>query len=42
MMSADDVLADLKNKALPTYGTNQERKNRLKKAYGKLSRLIMT
>ena len=34
MMSPEDVLAELKNKALPTYGTNLEKKNRLKKAYG--------
>lgn len=34
-MSAEEVLAELKIKALPTYGTNLEKKNRLKKAHGK-------
>ncbi len=34
MMSAEDVLTDLKSKQLPTFGTHQERKERLKKAYG--------
>jgi hypothetical protein len=35
MMSHEDVTQDLKNRALPTFGTNQERKDRLKKFYGK-------
>jgi hypothetical protein len=34
IMSADEVLTELKNKQLPTYGTNVERKERLKKAHG--------
>ena len=34
MMAAEDVMADLKSRALPTFGTNQERKDRLKKYYG--------
>lgn len=34
IMSAEDVLAELKNKQLPTYGTNVERKERLKKFHG--------
>jgi hypothetical protein len=35
-MSAEDILSELKNKALPTFGTNQEKKDRLKKAHGKI------
>ena len=35
LMSPEEVLVELKNKQLPTYGTNQERKDRLKKASGK-------
>lgn len=27
-------MTELKNKQLPTFGTNQERRDRLKKAYG--------
>ena len=34
MMSAEDVMTELKNKALPVFGTVQERKDRLKKAHG--------
>ena len=33
-MQAEDVLQDLKNRGLPTFGTNQERRDRLKKHYG--------
>ncbi len=33
-MSAEEVLVELKNKQLPTFGTHQERKDRLKKANG--------
>ncbi len=33
-MSAEEVLVELKNKQLPTFGTLQERKDRLKKANG--------
>lgn len=33
-MTADQVLNELKEKRLPTYGTAQERKDRLKKQYG--------
>lgn len=33
-MSPDQVLNELKEKRLPTYGTAQERKDRLKKQYG--------
>ena len=36
-MSAEDVTADLKNRGLPTFGTNQERKDRLKKYYGRFT-----
>lgn len=36
MLSAEDLLTELKNKALPTYGTNQERRDRLKKAFGNI------
>ena len=34
-MSADQVLGDLKEKKLPTFGTAAERKERLKKHHGK-------
>jgi hypothetical protein len=34
-MSTDQVLNDLKEKKLPTFGTAAERKDRLKKHYGK-------
>lgn len=34
-MSADEILTELKSKAQPTYGTNQEKKDRLKKLNGK-------
>lgn len=34
-MSADQILNDLKEKKLPTFGTAAERKDRLKKHYGK-------
>ena len=33
-MTPDQVLFELKEKRLPTYGTTQERKDRLKKQYG--------
>lgn len=33
-MTAEAVLNELKDKRLPTYGTGQERKDRLKKQYG--------
>jgi hypothetical protein len=33
-MNADAVLNELKDKRLPTYGTAAERKDRLKKQYG--------
>jgi kinesin family protein 2/24 len=33
-MSDDEVIVELKQKGLPTYGTRQERTDRLKKAYG--------
>jgi kinesin family member 2/24 len=33
-MSPEDVLQELKNKGLPTYGTNKEKSDRLKKANG--------
>jgi hypothetical protein len=33
-MSAEAVLNELKEKRLPTYGTAQERKDRLKKQFG--------
>lgn len=33
-MSPEEVLNELKDKRLPTYGTAQERKDRLKKQYG--------
>lgn len=36
-MSAEEVLVELKAKAQPTYGTNQEKKDRLKKLNGNLS-----
>ena len=32
--SDEEVLADLKNKGLPTFGTKQEKIERLKKHYG--------
>ena len=35
-MSNDQVVNELKDKALPTFGTAQERKDRLKKANGKM------
>lgn len=34
-MSIDAVVNELKEKHLPTFGTGQERKDRLKKYYGK-------
>jgi hypothetical protein len=34
-MSNDDVVNELKEKKLPTFGTTVERKDRLKKHYGK-------
>lgn len=33
-MTAEAVLNELKDKRLPTYGTGQERRDRLKKQYG--------
>ena len=33
-MTPDAVLNELKDKRLPTYGTGAERKDRLKKQYG--------
>ena len=33
-MSPDQVMIELKDKRLPTFGTAQERKDRLKKNYG--------
>jgi hypothetical protein len=33
-MNAEEVLTELKAKAQPTYGTNQEKKDRLKKLNG--------
>jgi hypothetical protein len=33
-MSPDEVTNELKNKKLPTFGTNKERLDRLKKAHG--------
>ncbi len=35
-MSAEEVMADLKKKGLPTFGTGLERRDRLKKAAGSL------
>ena len=40
VMSAEDVLVDLKSKGFPVFGTNQERKDRLKKAQGKFNYII--
>lgn len=34
-MTADQVMADLKTRRLPTFGTAAERKDRLKKFHGK-------
>ena len=34
-MSNEEVVNELKEKKLPTFGTAQERKDRLKKHYGK-------
>lgn len=34
-MSNEEVVNELKEKKLPTFGTGQERKDRLKKHYGK-------
>ena len=34
MMQAEDIIAELKQKGLMTFGTGQERKDRLKKHYG--------
>jgi hypothetical protein len=33
-MSMEEILNELKDKRLPTYGTAQERRDRLKKQYG--------
>lgn len=33
-MSPDQLLQELKEKGLPTFGTNQERKDRLRKHHG--------
>jgi hypothetical protein len=33
-MSPDEVTNELKNRKLPTFGTNKERVDRLKKAFG--------
>ena len=38
MMSAEAVLNELKDKRLETYGTGAERKDRLKKYYGIISK----
>lgn len=35
-MSNELVVNELKDKKLPTFGTIQERKDRLKRSYGKL------
>lgn len=40
-MSNEEVVNELKEKKLPTYGTAQERKDRLKKHYGKLVKWII-
>lgn len=37
-MSSEQITNELKQKRLPTFGTANERKDRLKKHYGKLSR----
>jgi hypothetical protein len=37
-MTNDEVVNELKEKKLPTFGTVQERKDRLKKHYGKISK----
>jgi hypothetical protein len=34
MMSSEDVMAEIKARGLPAFGTNQERKDRLKKHHG--------
>jgi hypothetical protein len=36
MMNNDQVVIELKEKKLPTFGTGAERKERLKKHYGNL------
>ena len=36
-MSNDGIINELKTKKLPTFGTFQERKDRLKKHYGKVA-----
>ena len=35
-MSNEEIVIELKEKKLPTFGTAQERKDRLKKHYGKI------
>ena len=37
-MANEDVVNELKEKRLPTFGTAQERKDRLKKHYGKIEK----
>ena len=39
-MSNDEVQNALKDKALPTFGTEKERKDRLKRVYGNLDKDI--
>jgi hypothetical protein len=39
-MSGDQILNDLKEKKLPTFGTAAERKDRLKKHYGTLVKYL--
>ena len=36
-LTDEEVLTDLKAKGLPTFGTKQEKLDRLKKFYGKLA-----
>lgn len=36
MMTNEEVVIELKEKKLPTFGTVQERKDRLKKHYGNI------
>jgi len=39
-MTADQVMAELKTRRLPTFGTAAERKDRLKKFHGKCLKSI--
>jgi hypothetical protein len=40
-MSNEDVVIELKDKKLPTFGTGAERKERLKKHYGKITLVLI-